>query len=103
MQAAAAFALNIQSAETNAVIDDGITVIAAGEDADGTITVESLTRTDSEITANGSASQGKIGVGVAVAINVVDYESNAYIGDAAIRATLVSSRKNPRIPRVILM
>ena len=86
VQAAAAFTLNIQSAQSNAVIDDGITVIATGEDQDGAITVESLTRTDSEITANGSASQGKIGVGVAVAINVVSYESNAYIGDAAIQA-----------------
>ena len=93
IEVAAALALNIQSITTLAQIDDGISVTAAGENGeDGQLTVESLALNEGEIMANGSASQGKIGVGVAVAIQVVNYKNQAIVGDAAITADTLTVR-----------
>ena len=69
---AAAFTLNVQKIRAEAIIDGDLTVTAAvpeGEEG-GDITVQSLAMNEAIISANGSASNGKIGVGVAVAINV---------------------------------
>ena len=98
IEVAGALALNIQTTKVKAEIADGITVTAGDdeedeEDADssdddekGAVTVQSLALNESEIAANGSAANGKVGVGVAVAINIVDYENIAVIGDSAVTA-----------------
>ena len=83
---AAALALNIQNIVAEALIDEDISVTAKGGEADGIVAVQSYAYNESIIMANGSASKGKIGVGVAVAINVVDYENTAVIGDSEISA-----------------
>ena len=53
----------------------------------GHVNVVSLNRTVSEIKANASSTGGTIGVGVAVAINVLRIDNLASIGDARIYAT----------------
>ena len=90
IEIAAALALNIQSIKAEALIDDGISVTAEGGENDGNVVVRTLTYNESKITANGSASKGKIGVGVAVAINVVDYDSLAAVGDSDIAASTLT-------------
>ena len=105
---AAAIAVNVQTIKAIARIDDGVTVFAgvddtqSGDDEDseeedseeedsetvesGSVTVISKALNENSIVANGSASNGKIGVGVAVAINVVNYDNIAEIGDACVEA-----------------
>ena len=80
---AAAFTLNIQNISVKAEIDPGLAVKAKAGDG-GAIIVQSLAKNEALITANGSASNGKIGVGVAVSINIVNYENIAVIGDSAV-------------------
>ena len=88
---AAGLALNIQKIVTGAYVDDGLLIVATGEDTvndddtitrDGIVEVQSLALNDSTVVANGSASQGKVGVGVAVAINIVNYTNEAVFGDS---------------------
>ena len=83
---AAAFTLNIQNTDVKAEIEPGLGITAkAGSDGDGgEVKVQSLAKNEALITANGSASNGKIGVGVAVSINIVNYENIAVIGDSAV-------------------
>ena len=70
---AAAFVLNIQSIHASAEITDDLTVEAIAQDGEsGHLTVESLAQNTGKLRANGSASQGRIGVGVAVALNIVE-------------------------------
>ena len=65
-QVAAAFVLNVQKNVSEAVIDGGV-VINAGEK----VAVNSSNSTISAIYGNASATNSKIGVGVAVAINAL--------------------------------
>ncbi len=86
---AAGFALNIQKNVVLASIGDGISITAIAEDGvddSGAVAVQSVNKTDSEISANASATQSSIGVGVAVAINIVTYENIAEVGKSSITA-----------------
>lgn len=87
VQVAATFTLNIQRNVSKAIIADGIIVIAykpaeGAEEGDGSIIVESRNDTDGVITSDASATNSTVGVGVAVAINIVTYENIAEVGDA---------------------
>ncbi len=95
VQIAAGFALNILTNRAESRITDGITVTANGTDTtadDGTVTrggvvsVISYARTNASVSANAAATNAKIGVGVAIAINVINYDNIAYIENAAINA-----------------
>ncbi|MGF7003762.1 hypothetical protein M2149_002167 [Lachnospiraceae bacterium PFB1-21] len=77
---AAGFALNIQNNQAEAYIG-GDVVIRARE-----VAVLSYNETDAAISANGSATQSKTGVGVAIAINIVSYANLAYVDQAGVVA-----------------
>ena len=82
IQVAAAFVLNIQSIHASAEITDDLTVEAIAQDGEsGHLTVESLAQNTGKLRVNGSASQGRIGVGVAVALNIVEYTNKALLPD----------------------
>lgn len=88
IQVAAAFVLNIQSIHASAEITDDLTVEAIAQDGEsGHLTVESLAQNTGKLRANGSASQGRIGVGVAVALNIVEYTNKALLGNSEIKAS----------------
>ncbi|MCF0142287.1 MAG: hypothetical protein HUJ75_02805, partial [Parasporobacterium sp.] len=78
---AAAFVLNIQKSYVESFISEGVEIASTGD-----VSVESLAQIDSRINANGSATKSKNGVGVAVAINIINYENLAYIEKAKISA-----------------
>ena len=95
IQVAAGFVLNIMTNASEAYIAGGASVTATGTDVinddgtvtkNGSVTVESKNLTTADIFANASATQSKVGVGVAVAINIVNYTNFAYVADAAIHA-----------------
>jgi len=82
---AAAFALNIQKNTNESYIAGGIDI-----NADDSVSVLSYNETDAEITANGSASNSKVGVGVAVALNIVTFNNLAHIDDASVQTKNLS-------------
>ena len=90
---AAAFALNIQSNESEARIEDGVKLggSSAGEKLRD-VTVSSSAMASSDITGSASATAinkaaGKaVGIGVAVAINIVSTGNNAYLGTGNLNA-----------------
>ena len=104
IEIAAALALNIQTTEALARIDDDITITAEAEKSDetetaasegakpetkdkgGKVTIQSLAVNESSVTANASAAKSNVGVGVAVALNQVTYSNEAILGDAAVKA-----------------
>jgi len=81
VQIAAGFNLNIQENLNESVIDDGISL-----ELDGTLEVSAYNDTDAAIYANASAVNSDVGVGVGVAINIVDAINRAVIGLVAIQA-----------------
>ena len=74
IQVAAAFVLNIQKNVSEAIIDGGIHVETPDS---GKVSVNASNNTIAAIYGNASATKAKIGVGVAVAINVVTYDNLA--------------------------
>ena len=81
VQIAAGFNLNVQENLNESVVEDGITI-----DVQKSLEVSAYNDTDAAIYANASAVQSKVGVGVGVAINVVDAINRAVIGAATIEA-----------------
>lgn len=89
IQIAAAFNLNIMKNRAEASIADGLWVRAEddGSGQHGTISVTAANNTDATIRANASATNSKIGVGVAVAINIASYHNIASIGKTTVEAS----------------
>ncbi|NCB91906.1 MAG: hypothetical protein EOM40_04945, partial [Clostridia bacterium] len=81
IQIAAAFNLNIMKNIAAAYITGNL-VIEAVKD----LIITSVNLTEAKIYANASATQSKIGVGAAVAINIVTYENLAYVDQAKVKA-----------------
>ena len=78
---AAAFGLTIAFNEVIAEIMDGLT-IETTED----LTVIAYSDTDSKVFANASATKSKIGIGAAVALNIVEHNTEAFVGDTALKS-----------------
>ncbi len=98
IQVAAGFTLNIQTNRSEAYLAGGITVIADDYDGDpatvdpdnGKLSITAQNDTDAAIYANASATKATTGVGVAVAINIVNYDNLVHIDDAAITANYLT-------------
>lgn len=75
---AAALALNIAHSRSRSTIADGVQV-----DADGRISVLSQANTDASAIADGSAANGDVTIGAAVAINSANVENLATVGTGA--------------------
>lgn len=88
---AAGIALNVVNSTANASLADGLTINSAG-----LFTLAASNETDATANSNGSAvgsagaSTPKIGVGVAVALNIVKSNNQATIGVANVTATGIS-------------
>ncbi|MCF0142215.1 MAG: hypothetical protein HUJ75_02430, partial [Parasporobacterium sp.] len=78
---AAAFVLNIQKSYIESFISEGTDITASGD-----VVVESLALLDTRVNANGSATKSKNGIGVAVAVNAVNYENLAHIDKSKVEA-----------------
>ena len=74
IKVAAGFALNIMSHVAESYLDEDIMIEAAKA-----VTVYSEALTSADVLANAAATQSEIGVGVAVAINIADYENTAKV------------------------
>ena len=81
IQIAAGFNLNIQKNINESVIDGEVTV-----ELDDRLEITAYNDTDASVIANASAVSSQVGVGVAVAINIVDFVNRAVIGQASITA-----------------
>lgn len=92
IQVAAAFNLNIMKNRAEASIADGLWVRAEddGSGQHGAISVTAANNTDATIRANASATNSKIGVGVAVAINIASYYNIATIGKTTVEASALT-------------
>ena len=77
---AAAIAVNVLGTSSTAKIIDGVNVKS------GDVSVNSLSKTDVTVKANGSTAKSNTGVGVAVAVNVVNIDNIAEIGNGTIDA-----------------
>ena len=77
---AAAIAVNVLGTSSTAKIIDGVNVKS------GDVSVNSLSKTDVTVKANGSTAKSDTGVGVAVAVNVVNIDNIAEIGNGTIDA-----------------
>ncbi|MFN5854601.1 MAG: hypothetical protein ACK456_01665, partial [Pseudanabaenaceae cyanobacterium] len=77
---AGGLALNLVSSIANAYVADNLTISATGA-----LAVQSSNETDASAIADGSASGGatKYGIGVAVALNIVDIQNTATVGSNA--------------------
>ena len=76
---AASMVLNVQRNISRARVEDGVDVTAENE-----ISVRSYNRTAAEIKADSSTTKTEKGIGVGLAINVVNGENIAYIGNGTI-------------------
>ena len=81
---AGAVAVNVQSSESRAEIMNGVNVHTEGLTA---VTAQNGTR--AEIRANASTTNSDIGVGVGVAINIVNLTNIANMGDGEIEAAML--------------
>jgi filamentous hemagglutinin family protein len=78
---AAAVAVNVQKSTVTAAVPDGISITSGGA-----LTVASANNTNGSATSDGSAVAGadggtsKVGIGVAVSVNVVTEKNTAYLG-----------------------
>ena len=79
--AAGAFVLNVQNSSSLAEVRDGVSVITKGK-----LEVKSSNRTAGSIKADASATKSNTGIGVGVAINIVDMDNIARIGNGKIEA-----------------
>ncbi len=87
----ASFILNLLKNKSLAIIDDGISITAVAVDGiGGAVAVTSENDTDGKAVADSSATKGSIGVGVSIAIQDIDYENIAKVGDARISAASLS-------------
>ena len=82
---AAAIGINLADSIATASIPDGITI-----DAGSALSLSTTNDTSAYALADGSATKGDVGVGVAVAVNKADIINEATIGDAAIQAEGIS-------------
>ena len=93
IQIAAAFNLNVLCNRAEAYISGAVVEAyqpegdSSEEPAAGSVTVQSRNDTDAAIYANASATNARIGVGVAVAINIVSYYNIAHIDDVTVTAS----------------
>lgn len=78
---AAAIAVNVLSTSAKSRIMDKVNI-----DIGGAVTVKSVNRTESKIKANGSTAKTDTGVGVAAALNIIDLEIAAEVGDGSLKA-----------------
>ncbi len=78
---AAAIAVNIVESSVRSEVLDGL-VVQAG----GSLQLKSLTNSDASANADGSAVDGEIGIGAAVAINIVDSDHHAILGNSQVMA-----------------
>lgn len=85
---AAGIIVNIQENVSEATVGDGVALVAAADAAavGGAVDVTALNDTDAIIKSNASAVISTTGVGVAAAVNVVDYSNIARIGAATVLA-----------------
>ena len=97
IQIAAGFNLNILSNHAEAAILSAVieAYVPAGDAGDstpaaGSVNVETRNDTDAAIYSDASATNAKIGVGVAVAINIVHYENIAHIDAASVTAVTLN-------------
>ena len=81
IQVAAGIAVNIQTNISRAEIID-----AADVEADGDITVLSRNDTDAQLKSNASTTNSYVGVGVAVATNLVEHQNLALVGNGKLSA-----------------
>ena len=81
IQVAAGIAVNIHSNISRAEIID-----AADVEADGDITVLSRNDTDAQLKSNASTTNSYVGVGVAVATNLVEHQNLAMVGNGKLIA-----------------
>ncbi|MDH6098925.1 autotransporter adhesin family protein, partial [Anabaenopsis sp. FSS-46] len=80
---AAALALNLANSTATATLGDGIVINAAGQ-----LKLATSSETDASAIADGSAvGESAIGIGVAVALNIVDITNTASIGTSEITAS----------------
>ena len=92
-----AFALNIMRNRSSAIIADGVDVTAKSG-----ISVTSSNRTDATIKADSSTVRSDTGVGVAAAVNIVEMDNIARIGNGTVTADWVEvSATIPHAPPVI--
>ena len=80
IQVAAAIAVNLQNNFSRALISD--VDVSAGED----ITVISRNDTDAKITSNAGTTNSYVGIGAAVAVNMVDHQNIAQVGKGRLTA-----------------
>ena len=77
LSVAAAVAVNVDKSSSTAVLPNDINISAGGA-----LTVESVNATDSNVTANGSASGAAIGIAAAAAVNAITETNVASLGSA---------------------
>ena len=88
---AAAIAVNVLGTSAKSRIMDQVNI-----DLGGAVNVKSVNRTESKIKANGSTAKTDTGVGVAAALNIIDLEITAEIGNGSLKAGSVTvSAKTP--------
>ena len=88
---AAAIAVNVLGTSAKSRIMDQVNI-----DLGGAVNVKSVNRTESKIKANGSTAKTDTGVGVAAALNIIDLEITAEIGNGILKAGSVTvSAKTP--------
>ncbi|MEO8751246.1 MAG: LEPR-XLL domain-containing protein, partial [Casimicrobiaceae bacterium] len=75
---AAAVAINVANSSAQALLADGRSVIAGGS-----LGLKATNNTDAHANADGSAVQGKVGIGAAVALNLGNNSAQARIGENA--------------------
>ena len=88
---AAAVAVNVLFTQALARIMNGANI-----NIGGAVKVQSVNRTETQVKANASTAKTDTGVGAAVAVNIVNIENTAEIGDGAVKAgSLVVSALMP--------
>ena len=78
---AAAVAVNIQTSESRAEVLNGVNITTSGKTA-----VTAQNRTTSQVKANASTTKSDFGVGAGVAINIINLNNIANVGDGEITA-----------------
>ncbi|MDD3402964.1 MAG: hypothetical protein PHQ72_06365 [Hespellia sp.] len=89
VQVAAAFAVNVMQHTVEALIADGLILTArkvTGEEESGALAIEAVSDTDGVIKADASATKSQTGIGVAAAVNIVNYKNRAVLGDSRLNA-----------------
>ncbi|WP_417269807.1 leukotoxin LktA family filamentous adhesin [Celeribacter sp.] len=83
---AAAVGVNVQTASVTAGVPDGLDITAGG-----TLTVATSNNTSASVTSDGTAAgESTVGIGAAVAVNVVHSNNDATVGNGTISAASVN-------------